>query len=178
MEALTSAEAREVLDRTAREAQQVYALAFALAPAAKIDIPLLRAARLAFLGESSPSLEAAFWWSDLIGTRGEVAVTLDAEVARELRARLRKMAAEERALRIDLVRRMHQAASPLVRLEEEIVALTVEGKEAASQRVQEALEHALKTLLEEAPGAPDLARWVVRALPELTLPPGSAEAVQ
>jgi esterase/lipase superfamily enzyme len=173
--------------REARQTPQVVAsarddpadldtLSRALAPAARIERSVLRAARRLALPNSSPALEARFWWSDRIGSRGELAITWTAAAAQQARALLRRDGLRADDPRLLSVQRLHRAGSPMLRLEEELIALDLLREPGWEMLLADRLRSLLRTLVEAPePAAMDVARWSRRVLPEFDLPEPAQE---
>jgi hypothetical protein len=138
-------------------------LARALAAATRIDPALLRAMRRQVLPASSPAVEARFWRSDTIGSRGELAVTWDPAAVSRLRSDLRSEHVNEDDPRLRLVARMHEAASGLQQFEERLIALARPANWEAE--VNDLLRRILLKLI-RAPKreAVEIARWAFRAM--------------
>jgi hypothetical protein len=147
-------------------------LAAALAPATRIDRALLRAMRRQVLPTSSPAIEARFWQSDMVGSRGELAVTWETAAVSRLRNRLRNERAKEDDPRLRLVARMHEAASALQRLEERLIALDIARPANWEAKVNDLLRRILLKLI-RAPKreAVDIARWAFRAMTNIGFDP-------
>ena len=140
----------------------VLRLARVLSPAVRIDPWLLREARHRFLPRRDPGLEAALWFSPLVASRGDAGIVLDSTILADLR---RELAGDPPTLRdaaIALVATAHAAESAPQRLEETLIGLELQGR-LGGLAVEEALRPALKTLVDEEPGADDLAMWAAHA---------------
>lgn len=146
--------------------KNVVALAQYVSFAVRVDPALLRAARLKLFPASEAGLEADLWLSPLIRFRMPSGITLDDDVARELRQQLwdGDKAAYQKAW--DLTRAMHAHMSPAIQLEEELAYLEPRNDAEAEARTLELLQKAVAAMVGgEHKG---LAHWAARALPRLS----------
>ena len=108
----------------------VRALAESAALAVRLHPGDLRELRRAAGGSLDAGDESDLWWSPLIGARSATAVSLDADLVRALRMRLRaRFGAEPDRLAglRQILRRRHAGEPPTLRLEEELVWHIVAG---------------------------------------------------
>jgi hypothetical protein len=158
-------------------ASELKALAKALAPATRIEHALLRRMRRMVLPRSSPALEAQFWRSEFVRSRGELAATWDISRVRELRDALR---AERFSLddpRRQLVADIHGVASALHQLEEQLIALEISRPDDWKSSINGLLRDVLRDLIKSPPRrSMEIARWALYAFTNIGFdPPKSAE---
>lgn len=130
----------------------------------------LRLARLRLLPHSGTGDEGDLWLSDLVEARSAAGFSYRREVRNDLRARL----CGEPGLLDEVWRRIHleQAhwLAPRVRLEDELTWRLLRDH---SDPVIETLWASVVGELDEGPNPEGVARWVVRAVPDL--PPGALD---
>lgn len=138
-------------------------LALLVAAAARIEQPLLRRMRLAFLPASDPSAESDLWFSPLVRIRNALEITLRDEVLLELRQKLAKHP-DRLAIREEL-RTAHAALPKLLLLEEELIWLGLIG--APEHEINAQLAQVLRTMSLHPSRAEDLSAWAARVLPSV-----------
>jgi hypothetical protein len=111
-----------------------------LEEAARVESELLRALRLHCVPGADASVEAELWFSPLVNVRSPGVLVIDGEVVAELRRQVALhlkwhmgvAGARKRVERItEVIARVHADAPPLLRLEEEVIAGLVLGRDPA-----------------------------------------------
>lgn len=148
----------------ARRSPALVRLAEEVSLAVLVDPALLRSARLALGRAADAGTEADLWFSPLVRSRSLDGFVLVPELAESLRRRLAGDGARlERARR--RVEAAHAHLAPALRLEEELLYLSVLDGADATERIERALGSAAAALVRE--GRAGIAHWAARALPSL-----------
>jgi hypothetical protein len=118
----------------------------ALSAAALLDRALVRETRVKLFPEADAGLEAQFLLSEYVAVSNASIVTLYQHLVRELRAELTANHGERRRVLTFLSEyRRRVPTNPMVELEEELVAASLEGE---TKRVEAAIGTLIRTLIE------------------------------
>lgn len=141
----------------------VLELAEAVSPAVYVEPALLRMARYRLLPHLGAEAEAGLWLGPL-ATQTRRGLVLTVPALSSLRTRL---AADPQRFRAaaDIVREVHANAAPSVRLEEEIIRLSLTG--CPDSVLEQRLEAVAAAMVQQPRRATDIARWLMVALPRL-----------
>lgn len=133
--------------------------------AVRIEPALIRELRVELLPDVDVGAEADLWFSPLVESRG-TSIVLQRGVLQLLREHLATEPAmlERAAL---LTARVHAPLSAPIRLEEQVIALTMLKGDAALPEIDEAFQPALRALKVNDARAQEVARWMTRAAPAL-----------
>ena len=137
--------------------------------------------RRQILPTSSPAIEARFWRSEMIGSRGELAVTWNPAAVDRLRDQMRSEGANEDDPRLRVVERLHASAVELQQLEERLVALDIARPTNWETKINDLLRQILLKLIQASKReAIDIARWAFRAMTDIgfTPPEGARETAR
>jgi hypothetical protein len=137
-------------------------LATAVSMAARIEPELIRYVRLLLLPHIGAGSEADLWFSPLVRSRSYLAMLFEPEIASYLRGRLSEdKAFMERAW--DILRKFREDnhASGVIRLEEEIIHLSMYGEE-QTHNIAHQLNRVLVSLMDKE--RVGLANWTLRAI--------------
>ncbi|HSK03492.1 MAG TPA: hypothetical protein VK932_19705 [Kofleriaceae bacterium] len=157
-------------------APRVVALAEAAALAARVEPELLLALRLRCVPGADASVEADLWFGPLAGVRSPGVLALDGEivtelrrgVALDLRGPMEAPGAREHVEAIAaVIARVHAGAPPLLRLEEELIAGLVLGRD--PEELDLRLRSVLGAMAHQHARRSSLASWAWAALPRLPL---------
>jgi len=156
-------EASTAIGLLATRRPDVVALAEVVSPAVYVEPALLRRARYELLPQAGAEAEAGLWLGPLAAPsrRGLV---FTAAVVPLLRARLAADPGRFHAA-ADLVAAAHAGAAPSVRLEEEIIRLSL--TDSPDSVLEERLAEIAAAMVQEPGRATDIARWLMLALPRL-----------
>jgi hypothetical protein len=166
----TSPSVERIAAERARD-PRVVALAEAAALAARVEPELLRALRLSCVPGADASVEAELWFGPLASVRspgvlaldGEVVTELRRQVALDLRGPLEAPGARERVEAIAAeIARVHAGAPPLLRLEEELIAGLVLGRD--PEELDLRLRSVLGAMAHQRARRGSLASWAWAAL--------------
>ena len=142
--------------------------------AARIEPELLRRLRVDVLPQLHAGDEADLWFSPLAASRGALWMLLLPEVSAILRKQLRGESEERLARARAAIDAVHVHAPEAIRIEEEILWLTLDDDAAAARQIEEKLLSAAEAIRSGA--QPGLAHWALRAL--RNLPPHEVEIIQ
>ena len=153
----------------ARLGATAFELGKVVALAARVDRPLLRAARLALLPWADAGAEADLWFSSLVQQRSYASVLFLPEAAAALRDALRDDGKErlEAVWRFLESHRIATGAPYAIRHEETLHYIALHPDISEETRANQLLRSALKVLVEEGKTRMDVARWAQRAVPRL-----------
>lgn len=155
---------RDEVGELAQQAPGVVRLAEEVSLAVQVDPALLRRARLDLATDADAGTEADLWLSPLVRTRSPAGFVLVPELAAELRRRLAEdpdRLARARAR----VERAHAHLPPALRVEEELLWLSVRPDAGAPAEMEERLQSAVAAFVRD--GREGIAHWAARALPAL-----------
>lgn len=137
----------------------------------RVTPSFLRLARLRLVGEAGTGDEADLWLSDLVETRSSAGLSY----RRAVRVAMREQLAAEPALLAAVWTQVHrehaQWLAPRARLEEELTWRLMRDPD--DPWIEDCWRSVLQEL-DNSPNAEGVARWVVRATPDL--PPGAQDA--
>ncbi len=156
----------QTLDELSRRDPRARRLAALVAGAVRVEPALVRAARLKFLPDSDPGLEADVWLSDIVEHRGPSGLVLDATAASQLRAELARDDPSLYEAARALVVEMHAHLPRELRLEEEVAYLEHCALPDRRELIDGLLKRAIAALRD--PAREGLARWAARALPRFS----------
>jgi len=162
----------ELIRGLAEEAPGVVRLAEEVSLAVQVDPALLRRARLDLGSRASAGTEAGLWFSPLVRSRSPAGFVLMPEFAAELRGRLARDPVRLATARAR-VERAHAGLPPALRLEEELLWLSVRPDRAAQGELEWSLRIAVASLVRD--GRHGIAHWAARALPALPMKVRSLE---
>lgn len=140
--------------------------------ATRVEPALLRAARLRFLPDSEPGLEADLWFSPLVQSASPLYFVLRPDIADTLRTRLVeqsiRLPQQERPIdqAYEVIKRIHRSAPQIIQIEEEVIYLALAHPQDAQQRIEDLLQRVVVTMRDTS-RAIGLANWAARALPRL-----------
>ncbi|MDX1416887.1 MAG: hypothetical protein R3293_21975, partial [Candidatus Promineifilaceae bacterium] len=165
----TALPASKALRTLARRNPQALELAKFLSLAARIDRPLLRAARLQLLPKMDAGAEADIWLSPLAQSRSFASMLLSPKVARELRRLLAEDGKEavEEAWQFLSAFRERGGINYDVRQEEYMNYLALHPDFDEVTEATKLLQEALAALVKGGEQRLDVARWALRAVPRL-----------
>jgi hypothetical protein len=139
---------------------EVRRFAAALSLAAFVDQALVRRVRLVLFRKLDARAEAELWFSPIVVARDHAAIEFATEALEQLRGAVAlDLAFGEQARNV--VKQAHRHAAPTLKLEEELIWLSVSG--ASNELIEKELGRAIKAM-DERPRS-TLARWAVQALP-------------
>lgn len=138
-------------------------LAKVVSLAVQVEPELLRKARLELLPGVYAGAEADLWFSPLVQSENALAFVLLPEVVEILRWELSK---EQKLLdqAWHVLRKVHKDIPPVIKLEEELIWLTLSMKSTPFE-IEQRLQSVIVSMVTEY--RIGLARWVARALPRL-----------
>ncbi|HEV7681692.1 MAG TPA: TIR domain-containing protein [Pyrinomonadaceae bacterium] len=157
-------DARELVAAVADEYPAAYQLAKVVSLAVRIELELLRKARIELLPpEVDAGAEADLLFSSLVQSQSPLAMTFEPAVTEVLREHL---AADQTLLEATwkLLDKFHQNAPPALRLEEEVTWLALAGGN-NGDLIQKRLESVVVAMARD--NRPGLAKWAIRALPAM-----------
>jgi 1,4-alpha-glucan branching enzyme len=158
--------AAELLELERARDERVLDLARLLSIASRIEPELVRAMRRQLMVEASADLESDLWFSALVQARGPDALVFLPDVTELLRQELGDSKREnDRAAAWEILRRCHEAHSPLLHLEEYVTYLAIAKGTGDYAKLERELGRAL--LAVESASDDALARWAARMLPRM-----------
>jgi len=164
-------EDHEALDLLAacRQAEpEVVELALAVALAVRVEQPLLRSARLRLCPRLDAGAETGLWFSSLVSSSSASAFVIDHEILAHLREELRQRPQSWLRMARNIVADAHAQEADSLRLEEEIIWLSVRDGAFAAPEIDRRLRSAVKAMVNGPDQGLEVARWANRAL--LSLP--------
>ena len=146
-----------------KQRPDVLALAEVVSPAVYVEPALLRTARYRLLPHLGAEAEAGLWFGPLT-TPTRSGLVFMASALPSLR---RRLAADPERFEAaaNLVSEIHADAAPSVRLEEEIIRLSLSGS--PDSVLEERLTMVAAAMVQQPHRATDIARWLMLALPRL-----------
>jgi hypothetical protein len=128
--------------------------------AVQIEPELLRRLRLQLLESADASAEADLWFSELVDSKSPNAMVLRSDVRAQLQQELAASAANRDAA-AKIIAEMHTGASEVVRIQEQVDALSLRNDANARADIDKLLQPIVRTLYETDHAG--LARWAARA---------------
>lgn len=170
-----TADALACLRRVAQTHPGAVTLARYASLATRVDAALLRRLRLAMAPGLDAGAEADLWFSDLAESRDGVSMVLDPAIASVLRAQLAAERLPDGASALDQAaahtRAMHAGWPASLQLEEALHVLALRAGATAGADVEADVDGLLRPAIAAMAGPPqravEIARWAVRALPNL-----------
>jgi hypothetical protein len=147
---------------SALQARNPYArdLARLASIAVQVEPELLRRLRLRLLLDADASAEADLWLSELVDSQSPNAMVLRADVRAQLQQEL-ATSATDRDAAAAIIAEMHAGASEVMRIQEQVDALSLRDDPAARAQIEQILQPIVRTLYDKDHAG--LARWAARA---------------
>jgi hypothetical protein len=128
--------------------------------AVQVEPELLRRLRLRLLQDADASAEADLWFSELVDSQSPNAMVLRADVRAQLQQELASSAMDRDAAAA-IIAEMHAGASEVMRIQEQVDALSLRDDPAARAQIEQILQPIVRTLYDKDHAG--LARWAARA---------------